>query len=707
MSATSSTHIAIGRLVSIPLLLILLVLNTPGQCQPLARPPVAQGAHLVANVGHASAVHTAALSSNQAFIVTGSDDGTAKLWDVASERQLGTFHASSKAIYTVALSNNCQFLLTAGADAVIRLWRLRTGQVIRGFQGHMAAVTAVVFTHDSSRLVSCSTDKTVRLWDAATGKCLRVFQGHTDSVTSVALTPDGSAAVTGSCDRTARIWDIASGKLSGCLRGHSGGINAVAISMDGRYVATASDDETVCLWNLQTGTMIRRYKETGQGVNVVGLSADGQWLLTAGSECDACIWNLSTAEKVRLLRGHDGAVVAAKFSNDDKIILTASTDRTVRLWESATGKETARFQGHVARQWSISVSGDDKKLLAIGWPYSIVWNLCDGQPCFIWHTRDAPIKCAGLSADGNAIVASDDDGTIRVVDIANRREVITLPAKERDVMSVILSGDSTRVAVCCRNGVRLWDRTRVPPVCVFRIDRDDIACCDLSEDGRSMVTGNRDDTVSVWHIPAGHLVNRFYGHKGPITAATLMPDGKHIVTGGRDGTVRWWEIATGVEVRRIVADKMGVISLRRSADGTRLITQGLEAVPRLWDFETGAMRCQFQGPFCRLESSAVLSGDGERVFILRRDSTIGLWDTTTRTELCRIVAFGDQSWVIRDAHGRFDTSIDRPGRGFYWVKGDRFLENKDVRDFGFEPGLLGKYFARNGGRGGCSDTVGR
>ena len=106
--------------------------------------------------------------------------------------------------------------MTGSADGTVRVWDAASGKPIGApLQGHSCRVSSVAFSPDCRRIVSGSGDGTVRVWDAASGKPIGApLQGHSSSVTTVVFI-NKETILSGSLDRTLRIWDLRSGKLIG------------------------------------------------------------------------------------------------------------------------------------------------------------------------------------------------------------------------------------------------------------------------------------------------------------------------------------------------------------------------------------------------------------------------------------------------------------------------------------------------------------
>ncbi len=203
-------------------------------------------------------------------------------------------------VRSVAFSPDGQRLASASQDGTVKIWDSATGKELFALKGHPAGVTSVAFNPDGQRLASASNDQTVKIWDSATGKELFALKGHAGPVRSVAFSPDGQRLASGSDDNTLKIWDSATGKELFALKGHAGWVNSVAFSPDGQRLASASDDQTVKIWDSATGKELFALKGHAGPVWSVAFSPDGQRLASANEDGSIHLWEtMSVSPKLQ------------------------------------------------------------------------------------------------------------------------------------------------------------------------------------------------------------------------------------------------------------------------------------------------------------------------------------------------------------------------------------------------------------------------
>jgi WD40 repeat protein len=236
------------------------------------------------------------------LLATNSNDNTVKLWDVSQlypeplgERQfsekrspspsvsrLRTLQGHSRRVYGIAFSPNGQHLITGSEDQTVRLWDVATGECLQVLSGHDRFVLTVAYLTGKklgkklspNLIASGSDDQTIRLWNALTGECLQVLTGHTGWVQTLAFSPDGIWLASGSTDMTIKLWDLLTGNCLQTLQGHEKGLESISFSPDGQTLVSGSEDETIKLWDLPTGNCLQTWRADRpyEGLNITGVT---------------------------------------------------------------------------------------------------------------------------------------------------------------------------------------------------------------------------------------------------------------------------------------------------------------------------------------------------------------------------------------------------------------------------------------------------
>ena len=283
--------------------------------------------------GHKNDLWGVAFSPDGKYLATGSNDRTARLWDVATGETIRIFSGHTGEVGGVSFSPDGKYLLTGSEDQTARLWDVASGETMQVFSGHTGFVEVGGFSPDGKYIVTAGgDDKTARVWDVASGQTLHVLTGHSELVIRAAYSPDGKYVLTGSVDHTARLWDAATGDEIKAFVVTSG-IESIAFSPDNKYVAFGTSDGKVQIWDIVTGELVHEFAGHQGYVQGVSFSPDGRFLLTGSADKSARLWDLATGEIIRIFGGHRSGVQTVTFSPDGNLIATASNDTVARVWD--------------------------------------------------------------------------------------------------------------------------------------------------------------------------------------------------------------------------------------------------------------------------------------------------------------------------------------------------------------------------------------
>lgn len=209
-------------------------------------------------------------SIGSAFFVTGSSDKTLKMWslkslaasykpegksvDITVVTSMGAVKAHDKDVNALAVSPNDRFIASASQDKLIKVWHAQSGNnggvlTLAGTcRGHKRGVWAVEFSPVDQCLASAAGDKTVKVWSAKDFTCLKTFEGHTASVLNVQFVCAGMQLLSAGADGLLKLWTIKSNECEATLDNHMDKIWALAVAKDSSEMVSGGADSTINLW---------------------------------------------------------------------------------------------------------------------------------------------------------------------------------------------------------------------------------------------------------------------------------------------------------------------------------------------------------------------------------------------------------------------------------------------------------------------------
>ncbi|KAG9324959.1 hypothetical protein KVV02_005198 [Mortierella alpina] len=230
-------------------------------------------------IGHAGPVFGASFSPDNKYLITCSEDKTARLWSTSTLSNLVCYKGHNYPVWDVDFGPQGFYFATASHDRTARLWSCDHIYPLRIFAGHLSDVDVVKFHPNSKYVVTGSSDRTARLWDIQRGTCVRVFTGHIGPVHAIAMSPDGRMMASAGDDRSIQLWDLGSGKRMKKMTGHQGVIYSLGFSQDGSVLVSGSADCTVRAWDVKkeavvgpSGHSAHRILQDGRGGESSGLN---------------------------------------------------------------------------------------------------------------------------------------------------------------------------------------------------------------------------------------------------------------------------------------------------------------------------------------------------------------------------------------------------------------------------------------------------
>jgi hypothetical protein len=272
-------------------------------------------------LGHMGIVHSVCFSPDGRRIASASGDGTAKVWDVQTGRELLSLNHKGGAGggNSVCYSPDGKRIASAFGD--VKVWDAQTGkELFTLLVPLLGGARCVCFSPDGKWIVAGS------------------LVGGPVNLRGLRAIPNPASLIRNSLGGTVFVWDAATGRHVRTLRGHQGRLTSVSFSPDSQRLASGSDvDQRLNVWDVQTGKQLLTFRHE-QPVFSVSFSPDGKRLALGSMGSTVKVLDAQTGQEVLTLKGHTESVVnSVSFSPDGERIASGGNDQTVKVWDAHTG----------------------------------------------------------------------------------------------------------------------------------------------------------------------------------------------------------------------------------------------------------------------------------------------------------------------------------------------------------------------------------
>jgi WD40 repeat protein len=157
---------------------------------------------------------------------------------------------------------------------------------------------------------------------------------------------------------------------------------------------------------------------------------------------------------------------------------------------------------------------------------------------FAWKADGSVLAVAGGAPGqwGELLLVDPQSGNIRAA-LATTSDVLLTTAFSPDAARLAAGGAD--------NTIRLFDIAGRKELLVIQQHADWVMALAWSPDGAKLASASRDRTARVYDAKTGELETTFSDHNAPVQAVAFSPDGKQALTAGRDKRVLVWNVEDG------------------------------------------------------------------------------------------------------------------------------------------------------------------
>jgi WD40 repeat protein/serine/threonine protein kinase len=532
------------------------VLRDAGLGDPARAPVVLAAVFGDGRLRHQGQVFRVVWGADGTRLASASADGTARVWDAATGRELLVIRQPGWVIAVAFSPDGKRLAVGGGQGSPPAVFDASTGkQVSPSLEGHAAFVRSVAFSPTGKALATASQDGVIKLWDTDSWKEICTCRGLGGPNFTVSFSPDGSRLAAAGLPRTVQVWETTTGKEVLTLRAGAP-VAGVAFDPAGKRLA-AGYFGGLRIWDAGTRKLLGKVEE---GSGIFAWRPDGQGLAVALPTEGVSLLD-ATGKRVAVLP--TGGITSLACSPDGAKLATADAFGAVRVWDLKTRREVPLSDTHAGMISALAISPDSSRIATRGADRTV--RLWDGKTGRLLLTLPAGVAAWGavaFSPDGGLLYCDNDAGPgIKVRETATGRELAAWPAAPGYPLGLLVEPDGTRLASFHAQDrtVRLWDTLTGRTLHVVEGTNNVAAAC-LAPDGRLLARGDVKGNLSLWDTATGGAPWNVNMPERSPSALAFSPDGQLLAVGS-NGQLSFRVVSSGKDLEESTTAVTAIVGL--------------------------------------------------------------------------------------------------------------------------------------------------
>jgi WD40 repeat protein/serine/threonine protein kinase len=535
-------------------------------------------------------------------------------------------------VNSVTVSEDGQRVLTGGDDGMARIWDLASGRLLVAL-AHPVKVSGAMFTADERVVLTFCLDGSIRLWDSEGAKVLLEFPKAPSANVPPVLRGDRKRAALLDSDHSVRVWDLTTRFPIGNSIDVGNQITRATFSRDPNLIAVAARDGGVRVWDVEHSRWacpVLRLTEAALGVE---FSPDGR-VLAASSGVMLTFWDTQTWQKLKEIKAHDNEIIALTFTPDGQRLVSVPFNRSPKIWDVASGKLVGQPIEADLPHCAVRLSPDGKSLATRSRGGVVrLWDAMTGEPLSEPFEHEGPVTDLAFTPDGLTLLTSSQDGTALALNFQHGRPAPAILKTDRYSWVACFTRDGTHVVGTSGAQALMFDAVTGEQLGKPMVHAEPIYRMRASPDGKKLITGAADGTARVWDLRTCEPVTPLLRHTMRIFVTGFSPDSRLVATASEDATARLWDAETGEPRSPWLRHDGEIVHVAFRGDSRMVLTTGVDGTARLWSAEDGHAGWPEPIHHKGIVWSAEFDAAGKRIVTASADKSARVWDAESRRPL--------------------------------------------------------------------------
>lgn len=590
----------------------------------------ATGKSLITIAAHQAAVAGLSFSADSSVIYSISGDALLSTWKVADGAARGKPLDTASPIRALVSTDN--WLVTGHDDGKARVWESKqlAGEAaseikpLLEIQSHSGAVKALAASASQpGEFYSGGEDGLVRRWSAQSGKQLSEL-ANGGPVVALAVRPDGRRVASAGANFV-KLWDAEQSK----------------------QIVQLQDDPILTVQVAKIDSEIA-FTKSAIGLakqDIKSYEGPERRIMTTAEAIKKAEAEVVKAEKTR----DEKEEAVEKAQGDEKKVQAAEK----ALQEAQTAVQVAGTvveRAKIVAERAVKNLADAQQGVSTNEELLKQHEAAKETAAAALKTNRPAVRSLAFSAGNDRLAVGCGDGAVHFYYADNGKPAQSHVEHTDAVVALaytpselLLTGSADRrVLMWSAPGAWTLERT------IGQLERpellsDRVLSVDFSHDGTRLATGggvpSRSGELKIWNVADGNLVREITAaHTDTVFAVRFSPDGKHLASAAADRLIKLFDAETGQHVRTFAGHTAHVLGIGFSGDGGTLVSCGSDNVAKLWDASTGLPLRTYKGTmyqigaYKREVTSVSFIGASEQILATCGDGTVRLHRTSSDGE---------------------------------------------------------------------------
>lgn len=483
-----------------------------------------------------------AFSPDNKFFATESKNYNISLWSISKRKPLKVFKGHTAPISTISFSGGGQFLVSGSQDQSAKIWDLKSGVNIRSLKAP-GTIHSIFLESDGQHIQLASTSNNT-IWNIATGVSKATFTSNPKWEKAI-YSPDGLYLLSTNSDQSLTLWNTKKKTAIKTIQKDEAKIwgAPLAFSPNNQLLATVSNKH-IKIWNISNNQLIMILKGHHFPIETLVFSQDSR-LLVSGSgsynQSAMVLWDLTSRKALHRFQSLESSltIMSLTFSPEKDYLAIGMNDGSIHLLKISEGQIIEAFQAHTQNTIALKFSADGKSLFSGGSKGNIKqWSIPDGKLLNSFYGHTNRINSLDISSDGKFLISGSHDQTARYWSINQAKLLKTFRHNKQIVFTVFNPLNNHILTVTQNHRLKVWDIATSKILKEYQSELlKRITSITLSKDKQWLLLGNK--SLALWHLPSGKVAQINTRYPSPIVTLAFSDNHEIFYAGSWGSTLKW------------------------------------------------------------------------------------------------------------------------------------------------------------------------